>query len=64
MPGAAEGMRLLGDFALLVSDQAGAATVARLHRFRRDTNLVSDIPSEARLVPETWGEITLEAVLE
>jgi hypothetical protein len=48
-----EAAELLGDFGLLRGD--GAQTTARTYWNNLDTNLVSDIPSEARLQPARWG---------
>lgn len=56
----APGAVLRGDFGLLSSDRAGTETTGRVYRFRAGANLVSDIPSEARLAPETWGRMILE----
>jgi hypothetical protein len=50
---ATRGGEILGDFGLLRGD--GAQTTARTYWNNLDTNLVSDIPSEARLQPGRWG---------
>ena len=44
------------DFGVLFSDPAGARTALRAYWENRDTNIVSDIPSEARLQPANWGQ--------
>jgi hypothetical protein len=49
----AKGREILGDLGLLRGD--GAQTTQRLYWNNFDTNLVSDIPSEARLRPGNWG---------
>jgi Protein of unknown function (DUF4038)/Putative collagen-binding domain of a collagenase len=48
-----EATELLGDLGLLRGD--GAQTTMRTYWNNLDTNLVSDIPSEARLQPGRWG---------
>ncbi len=50
-----------GDAGIIVGDSTGRR-VMRLCRFNKDTQIVSDIPTEARLQPENWGE--LECVAE
>jgi hypothetical protein len=45
-----------GDAGIIVADSTGRR-VARICRFNKDTQLVSDVPTEARLQPENWGEI-------
>jgi hypothetical protein len=47
------GQQVLGDVGILRGD--GAQTTQRLYWNNLDTNLVSDIPSEARLRPANWG---------
>jgi hypothetical protein len=47
------GVELQGDLGLLRGD--GAQTVERIYWNNLDTNLVSDIPTEARLEPGRWG---------
>lgn len=47
------------DFGVLFSDTAGGATALRSYWCNRDTNIVSDIPSEARLQPGFWGKVIL-----
>ena len=46
------------DFSLNFSDPAGQRNVARLHWGRNGAANVYDLPSEARLEPEWWGEAT------
>jgi hypothetical protein len=48
-----DGAELLGDLGILRGD--GAQTTERVYWNNVDTNLVSDIPSEARLQPGRWG---------
>ena len=55
------GQRLRGDIGLLQSDQHGMRTMSRLYWAGKTATVVADIPSEARIVPSTWGEfITME----
>lgn len=42
-------------FGVLFSDPSGMQTVARAYWSNRDTNIVTDISSEARLAPGNWG---------
>jgi len=43
------------DFGVLFSDPQGMRTDVRAYWQNRDTNIVTDIPSEARLQPGDWG---------
>jgi hypothetical protein len=43
------------DFGVLYSDPSGARTMLRSYWENADTNIVSDIPSEAALSPGNWG---------
>ena len=43
------------DFGVLFGDPSGMTTVLRAYWSNRDTNIVTDIPSEARLQPGNWG---------
>lgn len=47
------GQQILGDLGVLRGD--GGQTTQRVYWNNLDTNLVSDIPSEARLRPANWG---------
>jgi len=44
------------DFSINFADPAGQRNVARLHWGRNGAANVYDLPSEARLEPELWGE--------
>ena len=57
----ASGTQLRGDIGLLCSDAAGQTTMARIFWCAKGGNLVSDLPSEARLNPGAWGELVLES---
>ncbi|MGI5867925.1 MAG: sugar-binding protein [Kiritimatiellia bacterium] len=48
------------DFGVLFSDEAGRSTILRAYWQNRNTQIVTDIPSEAALQPENWGEATLQ----
>ncbi|MEI8196773.1 MAG: hypothetical protein WCI73_12815, partial [Phycisphaerae bacterium] len=43
------------DVSINFSDPAGQRNVARIHWGRNGAAVVYDLPSEARLEPETWG---------
>jgi len=47
------------DFGVLFGDPQGSQTVLRTYWENRDTNIVSDIPSEAQLRPDLWGAFVL-----
>jgi len=48
------------DLSINFSDPAGQRNVARMHWGRHGAAVVYDLPSEARLEPETWGVGVLE----
>jgi hypothetical protein len=48
-----------GDAGIIVADVTGRR-VARLYRFNQDTQVVSDVPTEAALTPRNWGEIAMD----
>jgi hypothetical protein len=48
------------DLSINFSDPAGQRNVARIHWGRHGAAVVYDLPSEARLEPETWGVGVLE----
>jgi len=52
--------RLGLDLSINFSDPAGQRNVARIHWGRNGAAMVYDLPSEARLEPETWGTGILE----
>ena len=56
----APGTGLRGDFGLLSSDASGRSTASRVFWSAPGGNLVSDIPSEASLRPENWGDLVLD----
>ena len=47
------GMRIQGDIGVLRGN--GAVTVARTYWSNKATGIVSDVPSEAELMPSFWG---------
>ena len=48
-----------GDAGIIVADSTGRR-VARICRFNSDTQVVSDVPTEAALQPERWGTILVD----
>lgn len=54
------GQVLRGDAGIISSDAAGMINVARTYWANKATNLVNDLPTEAWLYPETWGEFIIE----
>ena len=49
-----------GVVGVIFSDPAGRNRAARIHWFDKQTGLVSDVPSEARMMPQRWGRIVFE----
>ncbi|MFM8705327.1 MAG: hypothetical protein ACKOHG_15955, partial [Planctomycetia bacterium] len=45
---------------VLRSDQNGVVTAERLYWSGKSQTVISDLPSEARLVPTLWGDLTIE----
>jgi hypothetical protein len=54
------GAKLTGQVGVIFSDPSGKNRAARLYWHNKNTGLVSDVPSEARLTPAEWGEIILD----
>lgn len=54
------GLRLKGDVGVLFADNGGTTTVSRQYWSNKATGLVNDVPGEAELTPNLWGEFTLE----
>ena len=54
------GLKLKADFGVLLADSGGTITIARQYWSNKVTGLVNDVPGEAELTPNLWGEITLE----
>jgi len=50
---------LKGVVGVIFSDPAGKNRASRLYWHDKQTGLVSDVPSEARLDPATWGTIQI-----
>jgi hypothetical protein len=48
-----------GDAGIIVAD-SGSRRIARICRFNSDTQVVSDVPTEAALQPERWGTILVD----
>ncbi|MCY3022784.1 MAG: hypothetical protein NTW87_27715 [Planctomycetota bacterium] len=56
----ASGLKLKGDFGVLFADAGGTTTIARQYWSNKTTGLVNDVPGEAELAPNLWGEFVLE----
>ncbi len=56
----ATGQTLRGVLGVIYSDPSGTNRAARLYWHDKQTGLVSDVPSEARLVPGRWGTIMFD----
>ncbi|MFZ2653842.1 MAG: hypothetical protein WAX69_02900, partial [Victivallales bacterium] len=54
-----KGRVIQGDVGIIVAN-AASLRIARIYRFNKDTQLVADLPTEARLMPANWGEIEVE----
>ncbi len=52
------GLQTLGDLGVLIGD--GRDTYARLYWNNRHAGIATDLPSEARLTPEWWGQWTFQ----
>lgn len=48
------------DFGVLAGSPQGGTVIARRYWSNPDTQIVSDIPSEAKLEPKNWTEVTFE----
>ena len=64
-----ENVTLRGDIGVLVSDPQGLTTVTRYYWANKANVVMSDLPSEARVLPALWGEFRfapadLESVLD
>ncbi len=49
-----------GDVGVIYSDAGGSRNVLRACYFNKDTAIINDIPTEARLQPQNWGMILVE----
>jgi len=54
------GLITKGDVGVVFSDPGGSRNVLRVCYANKETAIVNDIPSEARLTPEKWGVIRVE----
>jgi hypothetical protein len=54
------GLKLKADFGILSGDSGGTTTVSRKYWSNKSTGLVNDVPGEAELDPDRWGEVTLQ----
>lgn len=55
-----KGKAIRGDVGFILSNDAGTENAARVYWSNQDTNLVSDIPSEAVLQPARWATMRFE----
>lgn len=53
---------LRGDVGVLVSDPDGISTVTRMYWANRSVVVMSDLPSEARVIPSLWGELRFDTL--
>ncbi len=51
------GAKLTGDFGIIVADPSGKTNIARIYRNNSSTNLVNDMPGEARIMPNGFDVI-------
>jgi len=49
-----------GDVGVVFSDPGGSRNVLRVYYANKETAIVNDIPSEARLTPHKWGIVRVE----
>jgi len=56
----APGLHLRGDIGVLLANQGGMQTERRSYLFNLTDTLTTDIPTEAELKPQAWGEMVLE----
>jgi WD40 repeat protein len=54
------GLKLRSDFGILSADSGGTVTVSRKYWSNKSTGLVNDVPGEADLEPQLWGELVLQ----
>ena len=54
------GREIAGQLGVIYSDSAGTNRVSRLYWHNKNTGLVADVPSEARLEPKRWGPIDID----
>ncbi len=54
------GLVTRGDVGVIFSDAGGSRNVLRLYYANKETAIVNDIPSEARLTPDKWGVLRVE----
>jgi hypothetical protein len=48
---------LKGDVGVVYADDSGRSRALRLYYYNKDTQMIADIPTEARLQPADWGDI-------
>ncbi len=47
-----------GDVGVIMADPGGSSSVARHYYFDQHSQVVSDLPSEVRVTPSRWGELS------
>ena len=52
------GTTMRADLGMLFSDPSGSRTIRRRYLHSAETAIVDDVPSEVRLAPQRWGEVT------
>ena len=57
MPAPVIGTKLRGDVGLLEGDRNGVKTVGQVYWSGKSQNIVSGVPSEARIAPALWGDL-------
>jgi hypothetical protein len=56
----ARAKKVKGDVGRVLSDQTGTRAVGREYWSNKNTNIVSDVPSEASVHPRLWGTFVFE----
>jgi hypothetical protein len=54
------GLLTRGDVGVIFSDPGGSRNVLRAYYANKETAIVNDIPTEARLEPQKWGVLKTE----
>ncbi|HEY3397342.1 MAG TPA: FlgD immunoglobulin-like domain containing protein [Armatimonadota bacterium] len=52
---------LRGDVGVIFSDETGRDRALRLYYYNQDTSVTADLSTEARLQPDKWGAVEVEA---
>jgi len=51
------GTTIAGDIGVIISNETGSEPARRIYWSNRNTIVISDLPTEARLEPQQWGEL-------